>query len=232
MPPIPPKPQIVSSEDGGAIIAWLGTYPAGTTFNVYWESGTIDLAPVQPYSQEFETGLRARTSSVRIFNGTDQIPNDTNIYVAVTSVGPDGESAQSSPIFLSICNATNADQVAVGRDLADQNKMLLTDEKGRIFVTTDANAPIVVDETTLNANDPEIIPVGGTPVALPTTPLTNRKMMVIQNQGNTPLNVGLSGSESYIIQAGTTLTFTVGESSSIFGVRAGIAEDVCIWEFN
>lgn len=231
-PPVPPKPQPVTVYDDGAIIAWHGTYPTGTTFTIYWNAGSSGSIPSLPYSNIFQSGLKARTGSVRAESGVDTIPKGMNIYVSVTSNWGGQESAQSEPLFLSICNATQSNEVSVGRDYSDQNKMLLTDEKGRIFVTTDAGAPIVVDETTLTASDPQIIPVGVSAIELPSSPLLNRKMLVIQNQGTTILKLGLSGSELYKLDANQTLTFTVGSASSIFGVRDSGTGDVCIWEFS
>ena len=101
MPPIkPPKPQIVSLSDGGAIIAWLGTYPAGTTFSTYWEPGTIASPPSLPFSNQFETGLKSKTNSIRVGSGINPVPNGANIYVSVTSSIHGLVSHQSAPIFV------------------------------------------------------------------------------------------------------------------------------------
>lgn len=231
-PPVPPKPQIVSAEDGGAIVAWTGTFPCGTTFNVYWAAGTSTTAPVQPYPNTYETGLKARTSSVLVGRGVTPVPNNSNLYIAVTAVHKGVESPQSSPLFLSICNATDADEVTVAMDESDQRKLILTDEKGRIFVVTDENAPLVVKEEQLTANDPEVISVGTVSTAIPASALTGRQMMVVQNLGTNVLKLGLSGSELFEVDPRQTVTFTVGDSTSIFGIRDSGTGDVCVWEFN
>lgn len=141
--PTPPKPQIVSLENGGAIIAWLGTYPAGTVFNTYWEIGTFNSPPSPPLVYRFSTGLRSRTNSVGAGRGIDIIPKDVNIYMTVTSFFGGMESPQSEPIFLSISNSNNADSVNVGADESGTKKLLKTDEEGRLIVITDPDAPIL-----------------------------------------------------------------------------------------
>jgi len=100
LPITPPQPGIVGIQDEGAIIAWTGTYPAGTTFNVYWEAGTFAAPPTPPLANLFESGLIAKTSSIRSGEGSVTIPINTNIYVSVTSVDLAGsESTQSQILF-------------------------------------------------------------------------------------------------------------------------------------
>lgn len=142
-PPTPPKPQPVNVYDAGAIIAWLGVYPTGTAFNTYWEIGTFDAPPSPPLVYRFSSGLKARTDSIRAGHGIDAIPIGVNVYITVTSVLYGIESAQSEPIFLSICNGDDSDAVNVGQDKSGTRKSLRTDEKGRLVVVTESDAPIV-----------------------------------------------------------------------------------------
>lgn len=163
--------------------------------------------------------------------GISPIPIGTNVYVSVSSVLYGSESQQSDPVFLSICNSSYMDHAAVGRDESNANKMLRTDEKGRLFIVSDSNSPITVTESTLTANDPEIILVSNTSTPLPAIPKTGRQMLVIQNLGSTTLKLGLSGSEHFELDPRLSLTFTVGDSTQISGIRPSGNEPVCVWEY-
>jgi hypothetical protein len=229
--PIPHKPQIVSIVDGGAIVAWLGTYPAGTTFNTYWAYGSANSIPPTPFVNLFSSGLKARTDSFTEGNGIVPIPRDSNIYISVTSFMHGVESAQSDPIFLSICNSAKEDQIAIARDESNANKLLRTDEKGRLFVVTDSSNPAIVTEAPLIALAPVLINVSTSSILLPSTPAVNRQMIVLQNQGTNSLFVGLTGSELYEIDPKQTLTFTVGGATEIAGKRNAGSGNVCIWEY-
>ena len=107
-----------------------------------------------------------------------------------------------------------------------------TDEKGNLFVVSDGDAPFVVDEKSLVGSDPIVISVSGASVPLPSSPLTDRRLLVIQNQHSTNLYVGLSGSELFLIPGNQSLTFTVGESTEIYGKRVVSSGNVCVWEFS
>jgi hypothetical protein len=146
MPPVPPKPQQVNLYNNGAIIAWLGTYPIGTTFNTYWEAGTINAAPSTPLAYRFSNNLKARTDSIRVGYGIDIISANTNIYVTVASVLNGIESDQSEPIFLSVCLGDSSDSVNIAKDEAGTKKSLKTDEKGRLIVVTEPDAPLIVED--------------------------------------------------------------------------------------
>jgi hypothetical protein len=154
MPPVPPKPQTVSYDTGEAIIAWLGTFPIGTTFRTYWEAGDLVTVPSQPFTNQFGDNLKSKTDSIRAGNGINTIPDNTNIYVAVTSVSISGvESAQSPALYLPICNADDADSVTVARDEAHFKKLLLTDDKGRLQISGSTSISPAVEDAILEIRD-------------------------------------------------------------------------------
>ena len=137
MPIVPPQPVIKSIQDEQALIAWAGTFPAGTTFNIYWGAGDIDLPPITPLINIFETDIKSQQSSIR--SGVSGIPEHTNIYVSITSVDNAGnESAQSTLLFLSLDNSAQSMRV-VGTGIDDSNtyKYLKTDEHGRLITATE-----------------------------------------------------------------------------------------------
>lgn len=132
-PPIPPQPQIFTLSDGEATIAWGENYPTGTTFNVYWETGIFETLPVAPLTNIFSTGEVAQRSNILVGSGVIPIPINTNIYVAVTSINPSGESAQSIPLFLSLDNTAQPNKmIGVGQSDNGTFKHVKTNEHGRI----------------------------------------------------------------------------------------------------
>lgn len=134
---VPPKPAPCQVYDRGAIIAWgLQKFPRGYTYNVYWEAGEFSTPPAGALVNAYEAGLKSTSSSVRAGTGTVTVPINTDIYVSVTSVTPGGlESAQSSPLFLSLTNAEHNPPVAVARDDSGQSKTLLINENGQLVTT-------------------------------------------------------------------------------------------------
>ena len=150
---VPPKPGPVQVYDEGAIIAWGGVqkFPRGYTFNVYWEAGTFSSPPAGALANTFETGLPSTTASIRSGSGASVVPINTDIYVAVTSVTPGGvESAQSTPLFLSMTNAEHNPPVAVARDDSGQPKTLLINESGQLVTTATGGGPGGGDASSAN----------------------------------------------------------------------------------
>ena len=82
----------------------------------------------------------------------------------------------------------------------------------------------------------QIVSVGNTATKLPTTPLTNRLNVTIQNQGNNPVFIGSStvttagAAAGYKILPNAGFMFTIEDDVDIYGIVAAGTENVLVME--
>jgi hypothetical protein len=105
-------------------------------------------------------------------------------------------------------------------------------------IQTWSNGEVKVADIVNLSNLQQVISVGTTAVALPTTALTNRKSLMIQNLSNALIYVGSatvtsSGATRGIqIGKGGFLTVDAGPAQAIFGIATAASSDVAIWELS
>jgi len=88
-------------------------------------------------------------------------------------------------------------------------------------------------EATLTSSRLSTVSVGGTSVALPVTPLANRRLVAFQNKGATSvfINDGTADGNSWEVPAKGPLTIEAGPGVLFEGFRAAGTGDVTVWEF-
>lgn len=87
------------------------------------------------------------------------------------------------------------------------------------------------------ANLQQILDVGTTAVALPTTPLANRKLLFVQNQGSNNVYLGSAtvtntgATRGFLIGKGGYVTVEAGPANAVYAIASSAATDnVSIWE--
>ena len=93
-------------------------------------------------------------------------------------------------------------------------------------------SPVSVKDLLTGANAPTAIPVGATNVALPTTPLVGRKLVVLYNAGNTPVLLGIGGTNVFPLAAGQPLSVSASNAVAFTGQRPTGSGNVIVWEFS
>jgi len=88
-------------------------------------------------------------------------------------------------------------------------------------------------EATLTSSRLSTVSVGGTSVALPVTPLANRRLVAFQNKGATSvfINDGTADGNSWEVPAKGPLTIEAGPGVLFEGFRMAGTGDVTVWEF-
>jgi len=100
-----------------------------------------------------------------------------------------------------------------------------------VVVASD-QSPVDVEDLLTGANAPTAIPVGATNVALPTTPLVGRKLVVLYNAGNTPVLLGIGGTNVFPLAAGQPLSVSASNAVAFTGQRPTGSGNVIVWEFS
>jgi hypothetical protein len=172
-------------------------------------------------------------------------PNDPTVGPKVGSyiIASDGSiiTDTSGALDVNIANSsidvTQSGTWAV--QITDGSETLAIDTNG--YITANINGTVTVSGAVTTDFLPNILPlsqaisVTDTEVALPTSPLTNRKRLQIQNVGSEPIYIGKTGvltTSGLMIPKGATESLEAGPTAAYFGIApSGKTVPVRILEF-
>lgn len=176
----------------------VGAYQLGT-WSATVSASDLDIRDLAYATDSVTVHIDSTDNSVKITDGTDTLAIDSSGYITANINGTVTVSASDLDI----------------RDLAHATDSVTAYQGGTWTVTSD-DLPNIVP---LSA----AISVTSTATALPTTPLTGRKRIQIQNVGSEPIEIGKSTvtyGTGLVIPKGATETIEAGPSALFYGIAA------------
>lgn len=186
----------------GSYLLGTGGEVLGSTsgaLNVNVENASIAITATDfdirdlAYASDSVTAHQGGTWSNKITDGTDEL-----------AVNADGS-------INATVSATDLDI----RDLAYSTDSVTAHQGGTWSVTTDVTPNIVPLSSAVSVTDTE--------VALPSSPLTGRKRLMVQNVGSDPIYMGKTGvlvTTGIKVEKGATLSLEAGASAVYYGIAA------------
>lgn len=140
---------------------------------------------------------------------------------------PEDSSHVSGDVGLFSLGIRNDNQSTTQTSANGDYSGFTVDDKGALFVKDIAN----------KSNLQQIVTVGTSAVALPTSPLANRSSMMVQMLSGGQLYLGSAtvtnsgATRGFLINNGGFVSVDAGPSNAIYGIANAAGKDVLVWEF-
>lgn len=165
------------------------------------------------------------SDSVKVGDGVDllAVNADGSINVNLTDDSIADDAADSGNPFK-----------VGGRAYATASALAAVSAGDRVNLAMDLFRRVLVnDAPNVGINNPAVITVGTSEVAIPAAPLAGRKKLIVQNTSANDVFVGATGvstAKGIKVSKGATLELDAGQALAFYAIAAGAGNDVRIME--